>query len=375
MRIGIEVQRLFRPHKHGIEVFALEFIKALQVLDKSNEYFIFVKQDSDKDCLQETENFKIVAFNALSFGDWEQYHLPKKCKEYKIELLHLTGNTAPLLYRKPYLQTVHDIIYLDKFDFGGTAYQNFGNLYRRFVVPITAKKARKVVTVSNFEKKRIIKAFKLAPNTIDTIYNGINESYRRVYSEAEMAQLKSKYQLPEQFVLFLGNTAPRKNATNALQAFAHFYNASQGKIKLVTPALNHETTENYLKTAGVAHHAEAYVFPGFIDKDDLPKMYQAATCLLFPSLSEGFGLPIIEAMAMGCPVITSNTTSMPEIAGDAALLVDPNDVTHIHKQLSQVCLNENLRNELATKGKARSTVFSWSYTAKSYLELYESLLR
>lgn len=373
MRIGIEVQRLFRPHKHGIEVFALEFIKALQVLDKSNEYFIFVKQDSDKTCLQETENFKIVAFDALSFGDWEQYHLPKKCKEYKIDLLHLTGNTAPLWYKGPYLQTVHDIIYLDKIDFGGTAYQNFGNLYRRLVVPRTAKRAQKVVTVSNFEKERIIKAFSLAPQAIDTIYNGINESYRHVYDADDMAQLKIKYNLPDRFVLFLGNTAPRKNASNALQAFSHFYSASIGSIKLVTPALSLENIEGYLKASNSPYVAEAYVCPGFIDKEDLPKIYQAATALLFPSLSEGFGLPIIEAMAMGCPVITSNTTSMPEIAADAALLVNPNDVLGIQQQLTKVCQDADLREQLAAKGKERAKVFSWSYTAKSYLDLYESL--
>jgi glycosyltransferase involved in cell wall biosynthesis len=372
MRIGIEVQRLFRPHKHGIEVFALEFIKALQNLDKSNEYFIFVKKDTDKSCLSETENFKIVEFDALSFGDWEQYHLPKKCKEYKIDLLHLTGNTAPLKYSKPYIQTVHDIIYLDKIDFGGTAYQNFGNLYRRFVVPRTARKAKKVATVSNFERERILKAFQLNPDKISTIYNGINQSYRVQYSEVEIQELKAKYKLPEKFILFLGNTAPRKNAQNSLQAFASFYNNSDKTTKLVTPALNLDTIQTYLKGSNNSCENEAFTCPGFIDKEDLPKIYQAATFLLFPSLSEGFGLPIIEAMAMACPVITSNTTSMPEIAGDAAIVVDPHNVEQIAQQIQILINKEETRQELSQKGLERSQIFSWEYTAKSYLDLYKS---
>ncbi|HTF81814.1 MAG TPA: glycosyltransferase family 1 protein, partial [Cytophagales bacterium] len=272
-----------------------------------------------------------------------------------------------------YIQTVHDIIYLDKIDFGGTAYQNFGNLYRRFIVPRTAKKAKKVVTVSNFEKERIIKAFDLNTQQISTIYNGISPSYRITYSDTDLAQLRAKYKLPEQFALFLGNTAPRKNAKNALLAFARHY-ATDTSLKLVTPALELTTIQGYLKEANTYCPNEAFVNTGFIDKQDLPKLYQASTFLLFPSLSEGFGLPIIEAMAMGCPVITSNTTSMPEIAGGAALVVDPTQISSLVSQIQILAKDSNVRTQLKQQGKMRSTVFSWEYTAKSYLDLYTSAL-
>lgn len=368
MRIGIEVQRLYRSHKHGIEVFALELLKALQQIDKQNEYFVFVRKDKDDQCFVSSDNFQVVCFDSFSFGDWEQVGLPKKCKEYKIDLLHLTGNTAPLFISVPYVQTVHDIIYLDQLGWGGTPYQIVGNFYRRFVVPQTVKRAAKVVTVSDFERKRITERFGITNGHISTIYNGIGNPYMHKYSVAELDELKKKYQLPDEFMLFLGNTAPRKNAKNALVAFLKYNKKSDKKIKLVAPALNVASVKHYL---GENTDVTLFHFPGFIDSEDLPKLYQAAKLLLFPSLSEGFGLPIIEAMAMSCPVITSNTTSMPEVAGGAALLVDPHDQDDIVEKLSVLMENEQKRQVVVQSGNNRAALFSWHQTAESYLKIYQ----
>lgn len=159
MKIGIEAQRIFRPRKHGMDVVAIELIKNLKELDKENEYLIFGRNGVN-DIFSEMPNFQIHTFPALTYADWEQFHLVKKIKKLQPDILHCTANTAPLYLPIPLIVTIHDIIYLEKVDFKGTAYQNFGNLYRRFIVPKIAEKAELILTVSEFEKQNIIEKIK-----------------------------------------------------------------------------------------------------------------------------------------------------------------------------------------------------------------------
>ena len=155
MRIGIEAQRLFRPHKHGMDRVALELIKNLQVIDKTNEYYIFVKPDEDHSALQETENFKIIELNGGPYPTWEQIALPKAAKKYGCQVLHCTSNTAPLFTSVPLITILHDIIYMESsylkiLSSSASTYQKFGNVYRKLVVPRVLKTSKKVITVSHF---------------------------------------------------------------------------------------------------------------------------------------------------------------------------------------------------------------------------------
>ncbi|MDO8896917.1 MAG: glycosyltransferase [Bacteroidales bacterium] len=224
MKIGIEGQRLFRVKKHGMDMFALELIKNLQKIDKENEYFIFVKPDEDKACLQETENFHIIEIGGGPYPSWEQVALPRAAKKYGCEILHCTSNTAPIITSIPLVVTLHDIIYLESvsiFKKGGTWYQKFGNMYRRYVVPKIVKKSKKIITVSHFEKDRIKNFFGFpeSDNRLVAIYNGVGEHFHPVEDETFLKKIKERYQLPEKYAFFLGNTDPKKNTKGVLQAF------------------------------------------------------------------------------------------------------------------------------------------------------------
>ena len=162
MRIGIEAQRILRLKKHGMDVVALELIKNLQQIDKTNRYFVFARQDKDEFVIKKSDNLELKKSPSLTYFDWEQIKLKKLIKSNDIDLLHCTANTAPLKLHLPFIVTIHDIIYLEKIDFKGTTYQNVGNLYRRFIVPKIANRADLILTVSNFERENIIENLKIS---------------------------------------------------------------------------------------------------------------------------------------------------------------------------------------------------------------------
>jgi len=375
MRIGIEVQRIFRPKKHGMEVVALELIKQIQELDTKNEYILFAKDDADRKCVDEKSNFKIETISSYSYADWEQFRLPQAVKRQKLDFLHCTCNTAPTKSPVPLLLTLHDIIYLEKVDFKGTAYQNFGNLYRRFVVPKVVEKGKIVITVSDFERKTILEKLKLPEEKVKVVYNAVNKRFSNNFSKQEIFTFQKKYSLPENFLLFLGNTAPKKNTANVIKAFADYCNQAKDIIPLVILDYDKALVEEMLSKLGFSQFLKWFIFPGYISPLDMPLMYSAATIFLYPSLRESFGLPILEAMGCGAPVITSNTSSMPEVAADAALLIDPFQYEQITEGIIKLLTNDELRNNYKQKGKERAAGFTWEASARKLLSIYDEMMK
>ncbi|MFA0960562.1 glycosyltransferase family 4 protein [Roseivirga sp. BDSF3-8] len=373
MRIGIEAQRLFRKKKHGMEVVALEVIRHLQEIDRENEYFIFVKEDEDSDCLTPTENFEIVTIPSASYPIWEQINLPKAASRYKLDVLHCTCNTAPLMTGVPMVLTLHDIIYLESVSFKGTAYQNFGNLYRRYVVPRIVGKCEKVLTVSHFEKEKIIARLDLPEDKVEVVYNAINRKFRKIDDEEQLAGIRKTYDLPEDFILLFGNTAPKKNTIGALKAYVSYCNQVSDPLPMVITDIEPAFIEKLLQEMGARHLRDKLHLKDYIAFDQLPYVYSMATFFLYPSLRESFGMPILEAMACGTPVITSDTSSMPEVAGSAALLSDPFKPDSIASQMVKMHEDEALRTELITKGLNRASEFNWTSTAEQVLSVYKSM--
>lgn len=369
MRIGIECQRLFREKKHGMEIVALELIKNLQQLDKVNEYLIFVKDDIDNKCVLESENFKLIKIPSYTFADWEQINLPSTAHKYKLDLLHCTANTAPVLYEKSMILTLHDIIYLESFNLAGSSYQNIGNLYRRFIVPKIIHKCDQIITVSNFEKEQIIEKCKLSEDRVKVIYNGLNSKFRK-YKESEVRDELNGITLPEQFILFFGNTAPKKNTIGVLKAYSLYVKETKDPLPLVITDMNQSSLSELLLQLNVPSLISKICLPGYVANNKVPYLYNKANLFLYPSLRESFGLPIIESMACGTPVITSNTSSMPEIADGAALTIDPLKPEAIAEAITKILSNSVLYNELVEKGFKRSSTFSWNQTARKTLEVY-----
>lgn len=376
MRIGIEAQRIFRKNKHGMDMVVLELIKNLKLIDSQNEYYIFVSPDEDR-CITSQNNFKVCELNGGPYPTWEQIALPKAVKKYKCDMLHCTSNTAPLWGHTPQIITLHDIIYLESLNlFGGsaTAYQKFGNLYRRLVVPKAVKKSLKVVTVSEFERNRINDFMGLNKNLI-SIYNGVGEHFKVISNSETLALCKEKYKLPNKFFFFLGNTDPKKNTPNLLKAFAQFSKNSKEEYKLVMLDFPEETLLQILSNIDCSHIRDEIILLGYVPNAELPQIINLSSLFLYPSLRESFGIPILEGMACGVPVITSNSSSMPEVAGDAALLIDPNNYIDIAEGIEKVINNQTLYESLVKKGLSRAAQFSWLEMAKKYLALYNEVYK
>lgn len=377
MRIGIEGQRLFRKKKHGMDMVALELIKHLQEIDHENEYFIFVKPDEDSAVLKATSNFKIIELDGGPYPMWEQFALPKAAKKYNCDILHCTSNTAPFFTDIPLITILHDIIYMESsylkiLTSSASSYQKFGNIYRKLVVPQVVKKSKKIVTVSHFEKNRIGEFFGIKGNNkLEAIYNGVSEHFKEITNKEELQRVKSKYNLPEKYFFFLGNTDPKKNTRGTLKAFSDFLKETKSDHKLVM--LDYDQTElnKLLIDINDTNLINHIVLTGYVINTDLPAIYSQCDVFLYPSLRESFGIPMLEAMSCNVPVITSNTSSMPEIAGDAALIINPFNPDEITQGLIQILNDESYRASLCERGLKRSTAFSWRNMAKEYLKLYE----
>jgi len=378
MRIGIEGQRLLRKKKHGMDMVALELIKNLQRIDHSNEYVIFVKPDEDRDCIPVAKNFKIIELNSwFGYPGWEQWALPRAAQREGCDVLHCTSNTGPIFSKVPLVTTLHDIIYLESvsiFKKAGTWYQKLGNMYRRYFVPPVIKKSKKVITVSNYEKHRINKYFGFKDNRLQAIYNGVGEHFKRVTDAKVLETIGIKFDLPKKFFFFLGNTDPKKNTEGVLKAFALFDKIYPGQYQLVMLDYDEDELQRILATIGAPLLRKYIHLLGYVPNEQLPAIINQCSIFLYPSLRESFGIPILEGMACGVPVITSNTSSMPEIAGDgAALIVDPFKPQEITNAMQTLVEDEMLVALLSEKGIHRAKHFSWKAMAENVLSLYEDV--
>jgi glycosyltransferase involved in cell wall biosynthesis len=381
MVIGIEGQRLFRKKKHGMDMVALELIKNLQILDHENQYYIFVKPDEDHSALQETENFKIIELKGGPYPTWEQIALPIAAKKYGCQVLHCTSNTAPLFTSVPLITILHDIIYMESsylkiLRSSASTYQKFGNVYRKLVVPRVLKTSNKVITVSHFEKNRIGEFFGIKGNDkLDAIYNGVSEHFKPVTNTNELKRVKEAYNLPDKYFFFLGNTDPKKNTKGTLKAFSDFLKNTNSDHKLVMLDYDNNELEKLLSEIGDKQLIDKIILTGYVVNTDLPAIYSQCDIFLYPSLRESFGIPMLEAMACGVPVITSNTSSMPEVASDAAHIIDPYKPEEITEGIIKVLEDKDYRNTLIKKGLERSKQFSWKNMAIEYLKLYKEVYK
>jgi glycosyltransferase involved in cell wall biosynthesis len=368
--IIIEAQRIFRQNKHGMDFVALEMIRALQKLDHYNKYIIAVGPGEDR-CLDETQNFKIVVLDSANYFIWEQILLPRLVKRSKADILHCTSNTAPLKTKVPLVLTLHDIIFMErKIGRNTSTYQNLGRVYRRWVVPKVLKMVRTVVTVSNFEKMNILKAFPNLEKNIVTVYNGVSPRFRPlvVFSNDRFKQMEKGT-----YWLLLGNTDPKKNLRNALMAYAYYLRKSKVKKKLLLADLDEEHLESLLQEFNLYDLREYIFIEEYIAHDLLVQVYNKAFGFLYPSIRESFGLPLLEAMASGTPVVASNTSAIPEVAGDNVLYIDPNSIESIGTGMLMLENDKILYDTLVLKGMARSKCFDWNKTAAQTLDIYEKI--
>ncbi len=376
MRIGIEAQRLYRADKHGMDVVALETIRRLVRLAPQHTFVVFVRP-GPAPCLPDADNLEVRCVPGWSYPSWEQWALPRAVSEAGVDLLHATANTAPLRVDVPLLVTLHDVIFLEgaaPWRRGGTWYQRLGNTYRRWVVPPAIRQARAVATVSHHEKDRITDHFPEMSSRVFVAPNGVDPRFAPVDDRRERERIVlKKVGLPRSYFFFLGNTDPKKNLDGVLHAYARYADAHDRTLPLVIADFHPTRLRAALQTIGRPDLQQHIRLPGYIDHADLPAVYSAASGFLYPSRRESFGLPILEAMACGTPVITSDAAAMPETAGEAALLVDPDRPSDLAGAMRRVVADTRLRRRLRDRGLRRAGTFSWERTARRLLRAYEEM--
>ena len=371
MKIAIEAQRIFRPNKHGMDFVALETIRELQKIDHENEYFIFVSPGPDH-CLNDSDNMHIVELRCPSYPLWEQVALPRAVARVRPDLLHCTSNTAPVKCPVPLVLTLHDIIFLEKRQSSSRSlYQEMGWHYRRLVVPRILSECRKIITVSNFECNRIREALNLPKDRLTSVYNGYSPHFRQMPPAPEIVH---KYVPSDDYLFFLGNTDPKKNTPRVLKAYGLYLRQSKHKRPLLIADLKEEAIDGILSAEGIKEVKPYLSFPGYIPNADLAALYNGAFAFLYPSLRESFGIPMLESMACGTPVIAGNTSAMPEIAGEGALLADPLDENDIARKILLLEEDDTFYQQQVDYGLERVKLFSWRKSAEALLKIYKEII-
>ena len=265
-----------------------------------------------------------------------------------------------------------DIIFLEKRQSSSRSlYQEMGWHYRRLVVPRILSECRKIITVSNFECNRIREALNLPKDRLTAVYNGYSPHFRQMPPAPEIVH---KYIPSDDYLFFLGNTDPKKNTPRVLKAYGLYLRQSKHKRPLLIADLKEEAIDGILSAEGIKEVKPYLSFPGYIPNADLAALYNGAFTFLYPSLRESFGIPMLESMACGTPVIAGNTSAMPEIAGEGALLADPLDENDIARKILLLEEDDTFYQQQVDYGLERVKLFSWRKSAEALLKIYKEII-
>ncbi|MFZ2488200.1 MAG: glycosyltransferase family 1 protein [Anaerolineae bacterium] len=287
------------------------------------------------------------------------------------DLLHVTYN-APPLSPCPTVVTIHDI----SFEHYPEFFSPRDLLILKTLVPLSARRAAHIITVSEHARREIIDRYHVPASRISVTYEAAGAQYQPVEDPAALAAVRMKYSIgPRPYVLALGNLQPRKNMARLVQAFLQAAGHADDESVLVLAGKAQWRESDIFRAVQQAGLAGRVLFPGYVDDADLPALYSAATVFVYPSLYEGFGLPPLEAMACGTPVISTNAASLPEVVGDAALTITPTDTEALAAALRAVLADAALRTDLRTRGLARAAQFSWDRCARDTMQVYAAVAR
>ena len=364
MRIGIDARKL---HDFGIGTYIRNLLRQLARLDRDSEYVLLARPDDCEALASIGANFRSVPETAGNYSLAEQIRIPWALRRERVDLFHAPHYVLPLLVPCKAVVTIHDCIHLM---FPQYLPNRMALAYARTSIRTAAKRATRVLTVSESSKRDILRFVDVPADKIDVIYNAYDERFGLEPREEDIVRVRERYQLDDAFVLYAGNVKPHKNLGRLIEAFHLVRKRGLDHLKLV---LIGDQISKYaeLRRAVHKHQLHKYVrFLGYLPEDTLAVMYRLAGVFVFPSLYEGFGLPPLEAMASGTPVVTSNVSSLPEVAGDAAVLVDPYDPSAIADGIYAVLSNQTFRDELRRKGLARARQFSWEASVGRVLEIY-----
>lgn len=353
------------PNRVGSGEFSFQLIKAINDLKSKNDFYIYLPTSPTQDMPKEAENWKYEVFTSKKL--WTLLGLGKKLfkNDEKLDVFYSPTLYLPLNLRVPSVLTVLDV-----------SYMHFPKLFNKkdlFMLKYWGKysirSAKKIITISESSKNDIINLYGVGESKIEVIYPGIKKVSSSKYQVASMDELKEKFGIDKKYVLFVGTLQPRKNIVRLIEAFSKV----DSELDLVIVGKKGWQYEEILSAPEKYGVKNKVKFIENAADEDLPHLYKSAKFFILPSLYEGFGLPVLEAMSYGCPVITSSVSSLPEAGGDGAFYVDPENVDDIKEKMQKLNDDKDLREELVKKGHRQIEKFSWEKSAKETLKVLESL--
>ena len=368
MRIVLDARKL---HDFGIGTYIRNLVTGLGALDTTTDYILLTKPGDTATATAAGPNFRAIVESAKPYSLAEQWRVPLAAARARADLLHEPHYVLPPLTRCRTVVTIHDCIHLRLPEYLPS---RAAFVYAHTMIRLAARKANRVLTVSEASKRDILHYTGISPDKVTVIYNGLDERFAAAPDAAAIDRVRQRFQLDHPFVLYVGNIKPHKNLERLIAAFAAARPDGPEGLKLVVIG---DETSNYpsVRQAVHRHRLDKHVrFFGFQPAATLVVFYRLARAFAFPSLCEGFGLPPLEAMANETPVVTSNLSSLPEVAGDAALLVDPYDVASIADGIRRAVTDEPLRQMLIARGRERARQFSWRKAAADTLAAYRHVL-
>jgi len=301
---------------------------------------------------------------------WEQTYLPRLTKRLGIDLLHSTSFVAPFLLPCRSVVSVYDTLDFSRLS---RLHPKVHRYYRSVLTPRSVKKADSIIAISESTRRDIVETFGIPEEKVAVTYLGVDhEVFRPVEDVRLKGGIKAKYGIHGDFILYVGKIQPQKNLTTLIRAFRELtMNAALSGYKLVISGNKGWAFDEVFATVKALRLENEITFTGYVSEEDLPLLYSAAKLFVYPSLYEGFGIPLLEAMACGTPVITSNISSLPEVVGDAGILVNPTDRDELAFAMQSVLKSGSLQREMKLKGLARARLFTWGETARRTLQVYE----
>ncbi len=362
LTVAIDASRTTSARRTGTENYALRLLQALLALDAPHRYHLYFRNAPPPELLPVRPNVTLHVLPWLRL--WTHTRFAATLWRVRPDVTFVPAHTLPLWFPGAAVVTVHDLGYRHF----PRAHPRWARHYLEWSTRHSTQRAQRVLADSKATAHDLAVHYSVPSEKVTVVYPGVDETLAPVTDPRLLASVRKRYGLPERYLLFLGTLQPRKNIARLVRAYALWRTqASASEVALVL-AGQRGWLYDPAWTAGV----EGIIFTGYVADEDIAALYSGALALVFPSLHEGFGFPVLEAMRCGTPVITSTTSSLPEVAGDAALLVDPRDIEAIAQAIGRIVNDTALRAELVARGHAQARRFTWERAARHTLQVLEA---
>lgn len=358
LRIAIDARMISPGSMHGIARYAFELLGYMRKAT-SDEFFIIVNPSSPLEQLSWPSHMHLTTVHGSWMSLSQQWELPRLLRSIKADLFHATSFMAPLACPCRLVMTIHDLNHMVLPQF----YTPFHQFYYQIFVRSCIRRSDYILTVSNFSKDEIVRNLAIAPEKVFVTYNGVADTYRPITDPEKLAYIRDLYELPERFILCVSNNKPHKNVHQLVRAYCH----SNIEMPLVLAC---PVDQAIIRIAESYNKKHLIYFSKFIDEEHLPSVYSMTHLFVYPSIYEGFGLPPLEALSCGAPLVVARSSSLPEVVGDNAIFTNPFDYQDIARSLELGVRDEPLRQKLRALGVQHAKRFSWQAMADETMEIY-----